>query len=112
MAKSTSTERAAKETAANRDDARPKHEIISDARAGQPGKLTVPYTSADPEERRAEIDREIESHTLAGLSIKVLLNPQDALAQPLPAPRSGLLAVEPNREVPPGEFHLELAPAG
>jgi len=113
MEKNLSAERAAKLKAANRGPGadRPKHEIVADAKAGQPGKLTVPFVGSQPQQRLAEIERVLDSHTLDGLYIKLLLNPDDAVDQPLPAPRPDLIAVEQRRDVPAGEFHIELTRA-
>lgn len=113
MEKSVSGDRIAKLKAANRGPGadRPKHEIVADAKAGRPGKLTVPFVSGDKQERLAEIERVLDSHTLDGLYIKILLNPEDAVSQPLPAPRPDLIAVADRRDVPAGEFHIELTRA-
>jgi hypothetical protein len=110
MEKPISSDRAAKLSAANRGPGadRPKHEIVAEAKAGQPGKLTVPFISSDPTKRLEEIDRVLDSHTLDGLTITLLLNPEDAVEQLLPAPRTDLVAVEQRRDVPAGEFHLAL----
>jgi hypothetical protein len=113
MEKSTSSDRITKLKAANRgpDADRPKHEIVADAKAGKPGKLTVPFVSADKQTRLEEIQRVLDSHTLDGLYLKILLNPADATDQPLPEPRPDLLAVVDRRDVPAGEFHIELTRA-
>jgi hypothetical protein len=113
MEKFFSAERIAKIKAANRGPGadRPKHEIVAEAKVGQPGKLTVPFVSKDPEQRLEEIERVLDSHTLDGLVMELLLNPEDAVAQPLPALRSDLIVVADRRDVPAGEFHIELTPA-
>jgi hypothetical protein len=113
MEKFISGDRITKLKAANRGPGadRPKHDIVADAKAGQPGKLTVPFVSADKQRRLEEIQRVLDSHTLDGLYIKLLLNPQDASGQPLPEPRPDLIAVAERRDVPEGEFHIELTRA-
>jgi len=109
----TASDRAAKLKAANRGPGanRPKHEIVADAKTGHPGKLTVPFVSTDRNKRLEEIDRVLDSHTLLGLTITLVLNPEDAVEQPLPAPRPDLIAVEQRWDVPAGEFHLALTQA-
>jgi hypothetical protein len=113
MEKIVSGERAAKVEAANRGPGadRPKHEIVADAKAGRPGKLTVPFVSADRQERLREIERVLDSHTLDGLYIKILLNPDDASGQPLPGARPDMISVVERSDVPAGEFHIELTRA-
>src|SRR5688500_3454169 len=113
MEKTVSADRMAKLKAANRgpDAQRPKHEIVADAKAGRPGKLTVPFVSGDKRARLEEIERVLDSHTLDGLYIKILLHPDDAADQPLPQSRPDLIAVAERRDVPAGEFHIELTAA-
>jgi hypothetical protein len=113
MEKTVSGDRVAKEKAANRgpDADRPKHEIVADAKAGRPGKLTVPFVSGDKQERLHEIERVLDTHTLDGLLLKILLNPDDGAGQPLPQARPDLIAVVKRSDVPAGEFHIELTPA-
>ena len=113
MEKTASGERVAKLKAADRGPGadRPKHEIVADAKAGRPGKLTVPFVSGDKQTRLQEIARVLDSQTLDGLYIKILLNPEDAAGQPLPEPRPDLIAVAERSDVPAGEFHIELTRA-
>jgi hypothetical protein len=113
MEKTVSADRIAKEKAANRGPGadRPKHEIVADAKAGRPGKLTVPFVSSDKQERLQEIERVLDSHTLDGLVLKLLLNPEDATGQSLPGPRPDLIAADARSDVPRGEFHIELTRA-
>ena len=113
MEKTESGDRIAKLKAANRgpEADRPKHEIVADAKAGRPGKLTVPFVAADPKTRAQEIERVLDSHTLDGLHLKILLNPADAAHLALPDPRPDLIAVVERSDVPAGEFHVELTPA-
>src|SRR3954463_16090801 len=113
MEKNASGDRIAKEKTANRgpDADRPKHEIVADAQAGRPGKLTVPFVSSDKQERLQEIERVLDTHTLDGLTLKLLLNPDDGAGQPLPQARPDLIAVVKRSDVPAGEFHVELTRA-
>lgn len=113
MEKTVSGDRITKLKAANRGPGadRPKHEIIADAKAGRPGKLTVPFVSRDPLLRLAEIERVLDSQALDGLYIKLLLNAEDAENLPLPEPRPDFIAVAERSDVPVGEFHIELTRA-
>jgi hypothetical protein len=113
MEKTVSGARIAKQKAANRGPGsdRPKHDIVADAKAGQPGKLTVPFVSSDKQSRLEEIKRVLDSQALDGLFIKILLNPVDAAGQPLPEPRPDLIALNERSDVPAGEFHIELTRA-
>jgi hypothetical protein len=113
MEKTVSAERIAKEKAANRGPSadRPKHDIVAEAKAGRPGKLTVPFVSSEKQERLEEIERVLDTHTLDGLYIKLLLNPEDAAGQSLPQARPDLIAVVERSDVPAGEFHIELTRA-
>ena len=113
MEKTVGGDRISKLMAANRGPRadRPKHEIVADAKAGRPGKLTVPFVSRDPLLRLAEIERVLDSQTLDGLYIKLLLNADDAAGLPLPEPRPDFIAVAERSDVPAGEFHIELTRA-
>src|SRR3954462_5433140 len=108
MEKTVSGNRIAKEKAANRgpDADRPKHEIVADAKGGRPGKLTVPFVSSDKQERLQEIERVLDTHTLDGLTLKLLLNPDDGVGQPLPDARPDLAGIVRRSDVPAGEFHV------
>jgi hypothetical protein len=110
MQKTVSGDRSAKVKAANRGPGadRPKHDIVADAKAGRPGKLTVPFVSRNPLLRLAEIERVLDSQTLHGLYIKLLLHPDDAAGLPLPERRPDFIAVAERSDVPRGEFHVEL----
>src|SRR5690349_947589 len=113
MEKTVGGDRISKLMAANRGPRadRPKHEIVADAKAGRPGKLKVPFVSRDPLMRLAEIERVLDSHTLDGLTIKLLLNAEDAAGLTLPGPRPAFTVVTERSEVPAGEFHIELTRA-
>jgi len=113
MEKSVSRDHIAKMQAANRGPGadRPKHEIVADAKAGRPGKLTVPFVSKDPLMRLGEIERVLDSQTLEGLYIKLLLNAEDAANLPLPDPRPDFITLAERSDVPAGEFHIELTRA-
>jgi hypothetical protein len=87
---------------------RPGHEIVAAVKAGEPGRLSVPFASTDRGERLNELRRVLDSIPLNGLRATILLNPEDLAGQALPETRPDLAGCSAQGDVPRGEFHLLL----